>query len=237
MQAVILAGGKGTRLRPFTTSLPKPLVPVGEYPILEILLKRLKRQGFREVVISTGHLAELIEAYFSDGRRWGLKIRYVREDKPLSTAGALRLIKGLKSHFMVLNGDILTDLDFRTLMRHHVQTKAWATLAVIPRESRVDYGVIKTDGDGSLADYIEKPSLPYLVSMGINVFDRRAIKYILPGEALGIPDFALRLKAAKRKVACYQAKALWLDIGRPDDYQAAQDLFERNRKAILDEDA
>ncbi|MFA6091817.1 MAG: sugar phosphate nucleotidyltransferase [Elusimicrobiota bacterium] len=228
MQAVILAGGKGTRLRPFTTSLPKPLVPVGDKPILEILLRRLKRQGFREIIISTGHLAELIEAYFGNGKRWGLRIRYVREDKPLHTAGALRLIRGLAPHFLVINGDILTDMDFKDLVRAHLRAKAWATLAVTQRESRVDYGVIRTQPDGCLSEYIEKPAYQYLVSMGINVFNRRAVNLIKPGEALGIPELALRLKAAGRKVFCKRSSDQWLDIGRPDDYEAAQTLVEKN---------
>lgn len=233
MQAVILAGGKGTRLRPYTTSLPKPLVPLGDYPILEIILRQLARQGFSDVVVSTGHLAELIEAYCGTGRKWGLRIRYAREKKPLSTAGGLRAIKGLKPHFLVINGDILTDLDFRKLYRFHLEEKSWATLAVTPRESKVDYGVVELGPAASLERYIEKPALPYLVSMGINVFDRRAVGHIRPGEPIGIPDFVLRLKEKKKKVVCFSASSSWLDIGRPDDYQTAQDLFERDPKRFL----
>ncbi|MFH2201712.1 MAG: sugar phosphate nucleotidyltransferase [Elusimicrobiota bacterium] len=233
MQAIILAGGKGTRLRPFTISLPKPLVPLGEYPIIEILLRQLSRQGFRDVVISTGHLAGLIEAYCGNGKKWKLRIRYSREDKPLNTAGCLGMIRGLKPHFLVVNGDILTDLSFAQLYRQHLKQRSWATVGVVPRESEVDYGVIELGPGSTLAKYIEKPRLPYLVSMGVNVFDRRAVKLIKKGESIGIPDFILRLKAGGKKVYCRRSAVRWLDIGRPDDYQTAQDLFERDSKSFL----
>jgi NDP-sugar pyrophosphorylase family protein len=232
MQAVILAGGKGTRLRPYTVSLPKPLVPVGDYPIIEILLRKLKRNGFNDIIISTGHLAELIEAYCRDGRRWGLRIRYAREDKPLNTAGALRLVRGLQERFLVVNGDVLTDMDFREMAKTHARSKALATVGVVARESRVDYGVVEAGPDSELVRYIEKPSLPYLVSMGVNALSREAVGHIRPGEALGMPDFLLRLKK-HGPVRCFRCRGAWLDIGRPDDYQAAQDIFEKSPAHFL----
>lgn len=233
MQAVILAGGKGTRLRPYTTSLPKPLVPLGDYPILEILLRQLSQQGFRDVIISTGHLAELIEAYCGNGKKWNVRIRYVREDKPLSTAGCLRTIKGLKPNFIVVNGDILTDIPFSQMYKNHIKRKSWATVGVVPRESKVDYGVIELGPRSTLGKYIEKPCLPYLVSMGVNVFNRRAVELIKKNEAIGIPEFVLRIKGKGKEVFCHKTRARWLDIGRPDDYQAAQDLFEKNPRRFL----
>jgi NDP-sugar pyrophosphorylase family protein len=233
MQAIILAGGKGTRLRPFTTTLPKPLVPVGDRPILELVLLQLKRHGFRDIIISTGHLAELIEAYFGNGKKWGVKIRYVREDKPLSTAGPLRLIRGLAPHFLIMNGDILTDLNFRKLYDRHKKSKSLATLGVIARETIVDYGVIEIASDSTLSKYIEKPTLPYLVSMGVNIIDRRAVTKIKKGEKITLPNFILRLKAAGEKILCHKSKAQWLDIGRPEDYAAAQALFEKNPRRFL----
>jgi NDP-sugar pyrophosphorylase family protein len=225
MQAVILAGGKGTRLWPLTTSLPKPLVPVGDSPIIDIVLRQLKAHGFREIIISTGHLAELIEAYCGNGRRWGLKIRYVREEKPLSTAGALKLIRGLDKDFLTINGDVLTTLDFRKLLAYHRRKKASATVAVCERETLVSFGVIGMDGDGLIQSYTEKPSYRYLVSMGVNVFSRRALEFIGRDEFLGIPELINRLRAAGRAVAGYNSAAEWLDIGRPEDYQAAQALL------------
>jgi len=230
MQAVILAGGKGTRLRPFTTSLPKPLVPVGDYPIIEIVLRQLRHFGFSEVIISTGHLAELIEAYCGDGRRWRLRIRYVREDKPLSTAGALRLIRGLRRDFLTINGDVLTKLDFRALCDFHRQAMASATVAVCERRTVVDFGTIRLDGDDRLAAYVEKPSYRYLVSMGVNVFDREVLRLIRPEEALGIPDLIARVRGAGGCVMGYRSRADWLDIGRLDDYQTAQDIFSSPRR-------
>lgn len=233
MQAVILAGGKGTRLRPFTTSLPKPLVPVGDHPIIEVVLRQLKHFNFKEAIISTGHLSELIEAYCGDGRKWGLKIRYVREDKPLSTAGALKLISGLKTDFLTINGDILTTLDYRKLVDFHKRKKALATLAVCERQTTVDFGVIGLDEDSVVQSYAEKPSHRYLVSMGVNVFSTDALRHIKKGEALGIPDLISRIRASGLLVAGYSNKAQWLDIGRPDDYEAAQALLSDPQKRRL----
>lgn len=228
-QAVILAGGKGTRLRPFTATLPKPLVPVGDYPIIEIVLRQLKHFGFTDVIISTGHLAELIEAYCGDGRRWGVKIRYVREDKPLSTAGALKLIRGLAPRFLTINGDLLTTLDFGKLYEHHRRLGADAAIAVCERSSKIEFGVIELDDENRLRTYTEKPSQSYLISMGVNVFDRRVLRHIKPGEALGIPELMLRIKAAGGAVVGYRNKAEWLDIGRPEDYETVQELFATPR--------
>jgi NDP-sugar pyrophosphorylase family protein len=228
-QAVILAGGKGTRLRPFTATLPKPLVPVGDQPIIEIVLRQLKHFGFKDVIISTGHLAELIQAYCGNGRRWGVKIRYVREDKPLGTSGALKLIRGLQPRFLTINGDVLTTLNFAKLYDHHRSAAADAAIAVCERVSKIDFGVIDLDGSGRLRSYTEKPSQRYLVSMGVNVFDRRVLKHIRAGEALGIPDLIQRISASGGTVVGYRNKAEWLDIGRPEDYEAVQDLFATAR--------
>jgi len=233
MQALILAGGKGTRLRPYTVSLPKPLVPVGDRPIAEILIRQLREHGFREIVISIGHLAELVEAYFGDGRRWGLRVRYVREDKPLGTAGPLRLAQGLDRDFLVLNGDVLTDADFSGMMRAHKAKKAAATLGVSRREVKIDFGIIRMDGGSRFAEYVEKPSYEHHVSMGINVFNRRVRRHIRPGEALGIPDLVERVHHAGERVECHVHAGRWLDIGRIEDFQKAQDLFEKDGRKLL----
>ena len=224
-QAVILAGGRGTRLRPFTATLPKPLVPVGDYPIIEIVLRQLRHHGFSDVVISTGHLAELIQAYCGDGRRWGVHIRYVREDRPLGTSGALKLIRGLQPRFLTINGDVLTTLDFGRLFEFHQRRGALATVAVCQRDSPVDFGVIELDRDDAVRAYIEKPNYSYLVSMGVNVFDRRALAHIRSGEPLGMPELIRRVAEGGGLVCGYRNRAEWLDIGRPSDYEAVQDLF------------
>lgn len=229
-QAVILAGGKGTRLRPFTATLPKPLVPVGDHPIIEIVLRQLRHFGFTDVVISTGHLAGLIEAYCGDGKRWGMKIRYVREEKPLGTSGALKLIRGLKPRFLTVNGDLLTTLNFRALYDSHRESRAEATVAVCERRTMVDFGVIELDETDRLASYTEKPSYRYLVSMGVNVFNRKTLELIARDETLGIPDLIGRIRAAGGAVRGYRNRAEWLDIGRPEDYETAQDIFTSPRR-------
>jgi NDP-sugar pyrophosphorylase family protein len=233
MQAVLLAGGRGTRLRPYTTCFPKPLVPIGEYPIIEVIIRQLYCAGIDEIIISTGHLAGLIEAYCGDGRRWGVTIRYVREEKPLNTAGCLKLIDGLGKHFLVMNGDLLTTLDYQWLIRQHLEREAAATVAAHHRESKIDFGVVKTDKQGFLDQYIEKPVYPFLVSMGINVLTSPVLELIAQDEAIGMPDLLLRVKQQKMKVSCVETDCAWLDIGRPDDYDKAQEVFAANEGAFL----
>ncbi len=228
MQAIILAGGKGTRLRPYTAFFPKPLMPLGERPILEIVIRQLKKAGFRDIVISTGHLAELIQAYFGKGEKFGVSIRYVREETPLNTAGALALIGDLEDDFLVMNGDLLTTLDYVRMFKAHKENKAAVTIGVHERTNKVDYGVIEISKDGTLDNYIEKPTTKYLVSMGINILNRKAVGSIKKGEALGMPDLMLRLKAKGEKVMCFKGDCEWLDIGRPDDYEQAQKDFSEH---------
>jgi len=233
VQAVLLAGGKGTRLRPYTTSLPKPLVPIGEYPIIDVIIHQLSQARIEEVIISTGHLAALIEAYCGDGDRWGVKIRYVREEKPLNTAGCLKLIEGLAEHFLVMNGDVLTTLDYQWLIHQHLEKQAAATVAAHHRETKVDFGVVKPDRDGFLDQYIEKPIYPFLVSMGVNVLTKSVLDLIGKDEAIGMPELLLRIKDHEMKVYCAITNCLWLDIGRPDDYESAQEIFAANEGAFL----
>lgn len=236
MHAVILAGGEGTRLRPYTTVFPKPLMPVGDMPILEIVLRQLRRSGVTRVTLAVSYLAELIEAFCGDGARFGLEIRYSRETKPLSTAGPLRLVPGLDDTFLVMNGDILTTLDYAALVRHHRMQGAAATLAMHRRSVKIDFGVVETGEGGVLERYIEKPEYHYTVSMGINVLEPRALAHIGDGESLGMPDLLLRLKAAGEKVVAYEPPCLWLDIGRVDDYESALETFRERRAEFLGED-
>lgn len=233
MRAVILSGGKGARLRPYTTLFPKPLMPIGEMPVLEIVLRQLKASGFKRATLAVSYLAELIEAFFGDGSRLGLHIDYSREDRALSTAGPLRLIGGLDETFLVMNGDILTTLDYRALVEHHRRTGAAATIAVHRRSVRIDYGVIETEADGSLARYIEKPEIHYGVSMGVNVLEPRSLAHIGEGEPLGMPDLMLRLKQAGERVITFEQPCRWLDIGRADDYADALEVFEAHRDEFL----
>jgi len=236
MQAVILAGGKGTRLRPYTTVLPKPLVPVGNYAAMEIVIKQLKFYGFKDIIVSTGHLAELIEAYFGDGSKYGLKIRYIREDKPLNTAGPIGIIGGLKNNFFVMNGDILTDLNYRKLYDFHIKYKATATIATVKREIFTDFGVLKVNKDFKLISYTEKPRRFDYVSMGINVLNKRCKEYISKGESIGIPELVHRMQSKNENIYCYKSNSYWLDIGRIEDFQRAQEEFEKNKHRFLYED-
>lgn len=233
MQAIILAGGKGTRLRPYTVVFPKPLVPVGDKPILEVILTQLASFGITDIVISTGHLAELIETYFGNGSRWGVKLRYVRENAPLNTAGALKLVQNCNQDFLVMNGDILTNLDYRALFNRHRSMKVMATVATRIRESKIDFGVVEHDREGMLVGYREKPVYTFPVSMGVYVLNRRCQDLIAEGESLGMPDLLLRIVASGNKVFCYESSAYWLDIGRVDDYERAQEEFEIHKSRLL----
>ena len=233
MQAIILAGGQGTRLRPYTVSLPKPLVPIGDHPIIDIVLRQLKTAGFEDVVISTGHLSDLVQAYCGDGSKWRLRVRYVREEHPLSTAGPLRLIEGLEENFLVVNGDILTSLKFEAIWRDHLDSHPIATLGICQRHMAVDFGVVELGEENELKRYTEKPRLEYHVAMGINVLNRKCITYIKPGEALGLPELYLRMQTAGETLKCYVSKDFWLDIGRPEDYQSAQDRLAEDPQAFL----
>jgi len=233
LQAVILAGGQGSRLRPYTTVLPKPLLPVGDLPIAEIIIRQLGHYGIKNIIISTGHLAGLIETYFGDGRRWGVRIRYVQEDKPLGTAGAIKLIPKLQENFLVINGDTLTDLNFRKLFDFHQQHQGIATISVKERVVKTDFGVIEFNQHHELLNYIEKPAHKFFVSLGMNILHKRCREYIKAGESIGMPELMLRMKENGEKVYCFKAKNVWLDLGRMDDLEAAQEIFASHRKKFL----
>lgn len=233
MQAIILAGGKGTRLKPYTVVFPKPLVPLGDRPILEVIICQLARCGVERITVSTGHLAELIEAYFGDGSRWNVRIEYVREDVALNTAGALKLVDHCDENFLVVNGDILTTLDYDALFRRHCSMQVMATVATRVRETMIDFGVVETNADGLLIGYREKPVYTFPVSMGVYVLNRRCQDLIAEGESLGMPDLLLRLVKSGQRVFCYRSDAYWLDIGRLDDYEQAQREFESKKSLLL----
>lgn len=235
MQALILAGGKGTRLKPYTTVLPKPLMPVGDYPILEIILRQLKHAGVSEVILTVGYLSELFQAFFDNGSRYGLKIIYSVEEKALGTAGPISLvIDQLDDDFLVMNGDLLTTLNYSNLFSFHKKMKAAATIGSYEREVKIDFGVVESNADKKLVRYIEKPVYNFSVSMGVNVMNINAVKpYLTPGEHLDIPDLMIKLVDDGRSVLCYNEPCCWLDIGRVDDYQTATELFESKQSEFL----
>jgi NDP-sugar pyrophosphorylase family protein len=233
MQAVILAGGKGTRLQPYTTVLPKPLMPVGDYPILEVVIRQLKRCGFARIVLTVGYHYELFRAFFRNGKRWGVDIEYSLEEQPLGTAGPLRLIKGLDENFLVMNGDTLTDIDYKDLFDYHSRTGSAMTIATKKRKVRIDYGVIEQGKNKSLKSYTEKPEIAYTVSMGVNVLTRRALEIIPKKKRYDMPDLVHELIRKNLPVTCYHFDGYWLDIGRPDDYRIAVEYFTENEHRFL----
>ena len=236
-RAVVLAGGKGTRLRPYTTVLPKPLMPVGDRPILDIVVRQLKAAGFERITIATGYLAELIEVFFRDGEAYGIPIDYFREEEPLGTVGALAKIEGLgDDDFLVMNGDVLTDLDYAALAGEHAASGAAATIATTKRDVRIELGVLvfgDSDDRSRLTGYLEKPKVRYEASMGVYCFAPRVLDHIEDGQPLDFPDLVTKLVEAGEMVRARRSDAYWLDIGRHDDYEAAQDEFQQIRSKLL----
>jgi NDP-sugar pyrophosphorylase family protein len=235
MKVVILAGGKGRRLYPYTVVLPKPLMPIGDFPILEVILRQLKNCNLVDISLAVGHLGNLIQTYFGDGSKWGVKIKYSFEEEPLGTVGPLTCLKDLNKTFMVMNGDLLTTLNYLDLIEYHKKQNAIATVTAQKRSVDVDFGVIQKDEDERMVKYIEKPTLSYLVSMGIYVFEPEIVDFIPKGEKFDFPDLMQLLLKRDEKVALYESSDFWLDIGRPDDYQKAVEEFEKNRKRFLNE--
>lgn len=236
IEVVILAGGLGTRLRPFTISIPKPLLPLGDMPIVEIVLRQLQRDGFRRICFSLGHLAPFIQTFFGDGKALDLDLRYVTEDVPLGTAGALTLVSPLAESFIVQNGDTLTDLNYRNFLDAHRSLEAAATIFTHKVDEFVDYGVVEFDSEALLTAYLEKPTRHYHVSTGVYALDRSILELAEPGVRLDMPDLLTRARVAGRKVCCFvQNGAYWRDIGRFDHYEAATKDFEADRRRFLKE--
>lgn len=235
MQALILAGGKGTRLMPYTANLPKPLMPIDDIPILEILVRQLKANGISKIIMAVGYLSHMIEAYFKDGSEFGVPITYSLEKEPLGTAGPIGLVyEDLEENFMVLNGDLLTTINFKNIYDAHIDETAAATISTFPRTVNIDFGVLELNNKSELQSYTEKPKYDYKVSMGINVFNKKSIEnFIVKNEYLDIPKLMMLLKNNGNKVFCYEEDCRWLDIGRVDDYQQANEIFSENKKIFL----
>jgi NDP-sugar pyrophosphorylase family protein len=237
MKAVLLAGGKGARLAPYTKILPKPLMPIGDMPILEILLRQMERYGIDEAILTVGHLSNLLCAFFQDGERLGLKISYSFEDQPLGTAGPLSLLQGLDDTFLVANGDVLTTLDIRELIEFHRSRGGIATIASHTRNVPIDLGVIHANPDHEIVGYIEKPNYEFLVSMGLYVFEPRVLAYIEYNRYLDLPDLVLKMIDAGERVLAYPFDGYWMDLGRLDDYEQAVQDFESIKPKILGEES
>jgi NDP-sugar pyrophosphorylase family protein len=234
MDAVVLAGGRGTRLAPLTVTVPKPLLPLGERPIIDILITQLAAAGVRRVVVCLGYLAPLMQAFLGDGARWGVRLETSVETEPLGTAGGLRNLQGLAEDFFVVNGDTLTDLDLQAMAEAHRKADAWATLFTPWVDEKVDYGVVTIDPAANiLVEYLEKPRRGYHVSSGVYVLSKRMLPLIPPAGAFDMPDLIRAAMAAGGKVLAHPAPAYWKDIGRLDHYEAATRDFEADPARFL----
>lgn len=223
MRAIILAGGEGRRLRPYTTVLPKPLMPVGDKPILEIILRQLVAHGFKIVAISVGYLSGLIEAYCGNGSQQGVEITYVRETVALGTAGPLQLVERGTEPFLVMNGDVLTNLDYRQLYEYHCQHGQLLTVATYNKEVKIQLGVLTLDQDNLISSYTEKPTLYHPVSMGVYCCSPEVLNYLPQGQRFDLPDLVRALINDGKPVRAFKHDGYWLDIGNHDDYERAQD--------------
>ncbi len=232
-EAVVLAGGRGTRLAPFTHVLPKPLLPVGQRPILDLVLTQLARAGCSRATIAVGHLGHLIEVYCGDGERWGLDISYFRESTPLGTVGALAHLEDLPSSpFLVMNGDVLTDISFQSLLDAQAGSAAELTIAAFRRTVRDELGVIEVDGRGAVTAYREKPEREHLVSMGIYALDASVVGLIPADRPMDFPDLVQELLTAGRRIWTHIHAEYWLDLGRADDLARANEEFESVRDRL-----
>jgi len=231
MKIVILAGGKGRRLKPYTTSFPKPLMPVGDKPILEILVRQMASYDQKDIILAVGHLAELIMSFLGDGIQYGVKIKYSREDEPLGTIGPLSLIRDeLKETFLVINGDTLTDLNYSKLLNSHKNSKCISTIALTKREIEIDFGVPTLNEKSMIVKYDEKPKISYNVGTGICVFEPEIFQYIKFRERIDLPDLLNKIFAAGENINSYIHEGYWFDIGRPADYEVACNFIENTHK-------
>jgi NDP-mannose synthase len=232
MQAIILAGGKGTRLKPYTTVLPKPLMPIGDCPILEIVVRQLKKNGFQKITMAIGHQHDLFMAFFGNGEKWDISIDYYVEKEPMGTAGSLHYINHIEDDFLMMNGDILTDLPFKNLFEIHKNNKADLTIATHRRIQNINYGILEYGGNGLLTKFIEKPSYEYNVSMGIYIFSRRVLPFIPSEGRFDFPELVQKLLSEKMRIYCHPHHGYWMDIGRPEDYEQAIEDYAKMKDLL-----
>ncbi|MFC1579358.1 NDP-sugar synthase [Thermodesulfobacteriota bacterium] len=232
-RAVILAGGIGSRLRPYTVVLPKPLMPIGNFPILEVVIRQLAYYGFDRITLAVNHQAEIIKSFFNSGEKWGIRIDYSFEKTPLGTMGPLKLIKDLPENFLVMNGDILTDLDFEKFYMDHVTSDQIFTISSCMRTQPSDFGVLEIDENRMLYGFQEKPVMEYEVSMGIYMLSKKILKDIPDNRPYGFDALMLGFIKDRKKVGVLQHHGYWLDIGRPDDYIQAIEMFEEKKERFL----
>jgi len=233
MRAVVLAGGKGTRLKPYTTVFPKPLMPIGDMPILEIIIRQLKKYGITDITISVGYLAGLIETFFGNGNKFGVKINYSMEYEPLGTAGPLSLIKNLDETFILMNGDVLTSLNYKKFIEYHRIKKSILTIGLHTQSYQIPLGYIEHDKNYNVTNYIEKPVHKYDVGMGIYLMEPETLKHIEKGKRFDIPELILKLISDNKKVIGYPTDDYWLDMGKHEEYNKAIEEFETKRHLFV----
>lgn len=237
MRAVILAGGKGTRLKPYTTSLPKPLMPIGgEITILEIIIRQLKKHGFDHITLSVNNLSNIIMAFFEDGKKWNVKIDYSIEDKPLSTIAPLTLINDLPDVFLVMNGDVFTDINYSKIFKYHIKNKNDITLSTYKRGIKIDFGELKLDDSNHLVEFKEKPKYYFNVVMGINILNKNVIENLPKNIPYGFDNLMIDGIKSNLKIMSYPFSGFWLDIGRPEDYDKANEEWENLKHRLLPKD-
>jgi NDP-sugar pyrophosphorylase family protein len=227
MLAVVLAGGKGTRLKPHTNEIPKALLPVGGKPIVQLLLGQMKKTGVTKVILAVNHLSEQITDTIGDGKNFGISVEYSHEKESLSTVGPIKLIKNLPENFIVANSDVLTDLSFNDIFENHVENKAKLTIATYARTNPTDFGVLTVDDDGRAVGFNEKPVFNFIVSMGVYVFNRSILSFVPENKQFGFDQLMYALLNRQVPIHTYPYSGYWLDIGRPDDYQRANEDIER----------
>lgn len=233
MQAIILAGGKGTRLYPYTVSIPKPLIPVGDVPIIEIVLKQLASYGFTDIILALGYMADMLQAYIGDGSRYGLRVSCSIEKKPLGTIAPLKLMQGLEENFLVMNGDLLTDINYKSLFDYHMKLKARATVATYTKETKLQLGVLENNEEGRIVRFREKPVLKNKVSMGIYIFNRSIIDYIPDDEYFGFDSLMYKMTEKNDRAFSFEFFGRWFDIGMHEDLVTASEEFVNNRDVYL----
>lgn len=233
MKAIILAGGKGTRLAPYTTVFPKPLMPIDGMPILEVIVRQLAHFHIGNIIFAVSEQSEcLLTAYFGDGSKYGVNISYSKEKNPLGTVGALSLISDLPETFLVMNGDVLTTINYQKLIQYHYQKRGIVTIAMSQKKIKLELGMIEFNRRHQITKYIEKPTIPYSVSMGIYIFEKKVLEWI-PHQYFDFPELIQKLILLGKKVVCYPSKDFWLDIGRHEDYGEAQEIFQKMKKKLL----
>lgn len=231
LQAVIMAGGMGTRLMPLTNDLPKPMLQVGDRPLLEIIVSQLKAADIRNIKVSVRHQAEKIEDYFGDGKAFGVDITYSAEDQPLGTAGALGLMRPPDDTTLVFNGDILTAVDLRAMLAYHRENHADLTVAVHQQEFQVPYGVVECDGSFVKA-LSEKPVIKSFINAGIYLLEPSVYGLIPDGERYDMTELIGRLLEEDKPVAAFPVREYWIDIGEPRNYERANEDITEGRVTL-----